>query len=301
MLELETQQLSIRISTDVLLRGYCLVVTAKTMAETYEENFRFVSKYVHAVSRGHEAVQVALGMQLLPQDVLGPYYRDDAMMLAIGSTPLDMMLQLMAKRDDPFSGGRQYYCHTSLNDVDKPTIPHLSAATGMQAIPMTGAALGIAYKEAVGLSDKNDDEKPIVVCSFGDASELGRTCVLGKASAAIKEEFAFCLEARKFTLNLLRPGTPCKEIWDQYNAFMKKNKRPEEARLYCHGQGYDLVERPLIRNDEPLDIEADTNIVVHPTYVHRGIMSWVCDNWLIGKDGPGERIHKFPEMIVELG
>ncbi len=170
MLELETQQLSIPISTDVLLRGYYLVVTAKTMAETYEENFRFVSKYVHAVSRGHEAVQVALGMQLLPQDVLGPYYRDDAMMLAIGSTPLDMMLQLMAKRDDPFSGGRQYYCHTSLNDIDKPTIPHLSAATGMQAIPMTGAALGIAYKEAVGLSNKNDDEKPIVVCSFGDAS-----------------------------------------------------------------------------------------------------------------------------------
>ncbi len=168
--ELEIQSSSKPISTDVLLRGYYLVVTAKTMAKTYEENFRFVSKYVHAVSRGHEAVQVALGMQLLPQDVLGPYYRDDAMMLSIGSTPLDMMLQLMAKRDDPFSGGRQYYCHTSLNDMDKPTIPHLSAATGMQAIPMTGAALGIAYKEAVGLSDVNDDEKPIVVCSFGDAS-----------------------------------------------------------------------------------------------------------------------------------
>jgi Xaa-Pro aminopeptidase len=135
----------------------------------------------------------------------------------------------------------------------------------------------------------------------GMYTELGRTVVLGKASAAIKEEFAFCLEARRFTLNLLKPGTPCKEIWDQYNAFMRKNKRPEEARLYCHGQGYDLVERPLIRHDEPLAIEAETNIVVHPTYVHRGIMSWVCDNWLIGKDGPGERLHKFPEQIVELG
>ena len=87
MLELETQPLTHSISTDVLLRGYYLVVTAKTMGETYEKNFRFVSKYVHAVSRGHEAVQVALGMQLLPQDVLGPYYRDDAMMLAIGSSP----------------------------------------------------------------------------------------------------------------------------------------------------------------------------------------------------------------------
>jgi len=135
----------------------------------------------------------------------------------------------------------------------------------------------------------------------GMYTELGRTCVLGKASAELKEEFQFCLEARRFTLNLLKPGTPCKEIWDQYNAFMKKNKRPEEARLYCHGQGYDLVERPLIRSDEPLPIEADTNIVVHPTYVHRGIMSWVCDNYIIGKDGPGERLHKFPEQIIELG
>ena len=135
----------------------------------------------------------------------------------------------------------------------------------------------------------------------GMYTELGRTCVLGKASAALKEEFAFTLEARRFTLDLLRPGTPCKTIWDEYNAFMKKNKRPEEARLYCHGQGYDLVERPLIRHDEPLPIEVNTNIVVHPTYVHRGIMSWVCDNYLIGRDGPGERLHKFPETLVELG
>jgi 2-oxoisovalerate dehydrogenase E1 component len=158
------------IDKDILLRGYKIFVTAKTMGETYEENFRFVAKYVHAVSRGHEAIQVALGMQLLPQDVLGPYYRDDAMMLAIGSTPLDMMLQLMAKRDDPFSGGRVYYCHTSLRDADKPLIPHLSAATGMQAIPMTGAAMGLKYKENAGISDDFGDKKPIVVCSFGDAS-----------------------------------------------------------------------------------------------------------------------------------
>ena len=92
----------------------------------------------------------------------------------------------------------------------------------------------------------------------GMYTELGRTCVLGKASAALKEEFEFTLEARKFTLDLLKPGTPCKQIWDEYNAFMKKNKRPPESRLYCHGQGYDLVERPLIRHDEPLPIEENT-------------------------------------------
>ena len=144
--------------------------TAKSLSDFYENNFRLVSKYVHAVSRGHEAVQIALGLQMLPQDILGPYYRDDAMLLSIGSTPYDLILQLLAKRDDPFSGGRAYYAHPSLKDADKPIIPHLSSATGMQAIPMTGAALGLWYKEQVGWGKNHGENAPIVVCSFGDAS-----------------------------------------------------------------------------------------------------------------------------------
>jgi Metallopeptidase family M24/Creatinase/Prolidase N-terminal domain len=107
-------------------------------------------------------------------------------------------------------------------------------------------------------------------------------------------------EARRFTLDLLKPGASCKTIWDEYNAFMRRNGRPEEARLYCHGQGYDLVERPLVRSDEPMAIAKSMNIVVHPTYVHNGMSSWVCDNYLIEDDGPGERLHRFPEEIVEL-
>ena len=161
---------NILLSKDILQKAFRLVATAKTMAETYEANFRQVAKYVHAVARGHEAVQVALGLQLLPQDILGPYYRDDAMLLAVGCRPFDLMLQLFAKRDDPFSGGRAYYAHPSLRDADKPVMPHLSSATGMQAIPMTGAALGIWYKEAVGIAEDFGEAKPIVVCSFGDAS-----------------------------------------------------------------------------------------------------------------------------------
>ena len=113
----------------------------------YEDNFKLVSKYVHATSRGHEAIQTALGMQLLPQDYAFPYYRDDAMLLSFGMQPYDLMLQLLAKKDDPFSGGRTYYCHPSLNDIDKPKIPHQSSATGMQAIPATGVAMGFWYKE----------------------------------------------------------------------------------------------------------------------------------------------------------
>ena len=149
------------------------------MTELYEANFKQVSKYVHATSRGHEAIQIALGMQLLPQDYAFPYYRDDAMLLSFGLKPYDLMLQLMAKKDDPFSGGRTYYAHPSLRDVDKPKIPHQSSATGMQAIPATGVALGMWYKENFK-SDEHvnafDAEIPpfgkrgLVVCSLGDAS-----------------------------------------------------------------------------------------------------------------------------------
>ena len=157
-----------QVNKEILRKAFSLLSTAKAMTELYEENFKVVSKYVHATSRGHEAVQIALAMQLLPQDYAFPYYRDDAMLLGIGMKPYDLMLQLMAKRDDPFSGGRTYYCHPSLRDDDKPKIPHQSSATGMQAIPATGAAMGMWYKEKTGFPIAG--EMPLVVCSLGDAS-----------------------------------------------------------------------------------------------------------------------------------
>ena len=135
----------------------------------------------------------------------------------------------------------------------------------------------------------------------GMYAELGRTCVVGKASAELKDEFAFALEAREFNLAVLKPGAPCADIFAAYNDFMRKNGRPEERRLHCHGQGYDLVERPLIRSDEPMTIAQDMNIVVHPTYLRGHVLSWVCDNYLIETNGPGERLHCFPETITELG
>src|SRR5688572_18832917 len=159
-----------KISKDTLKKGFLNLCTAKAMAELYEANFKQVSKYVHATSRGHEAVQTALGMQLLPQDYAFPYYRDDAMLLSFGLQPYDLMLQLLAKKDDPFSGGRTYYSHPSLKDEDKPKIPHQSSATGMQAIPATGVAMGMQYKELQGLDDKTLKDLPLVVCSLGDAS-----------------------------------------------------------------------------------------------------------------------------------
>ena len=153
-----------------LLKAYELMATSKAMTELYEAKREITQTYVHATSRGHEAIQLACSLQLKAVDYLYPYYRDDAMLLGIGMQPYDLMLQLLAKRDDPFSGGRTYYSHPSLRDDDKPKIPHQSSATGMQAIPAAGAALGIQYREKMGLTEGWGDEKPIVVCSIGDAA-----------------------------------------------------------------------------------------------------------------------------------
>ncbi len=155
------------IDKKTLIKAYELMCSAVSMTELYEKNKTITSKYVHATSRGHEAIQLAVSMQLKPCDFLAPYYRDDSMLLGIGMRPFDLMLQLLGKKNDPFSGGRTYYSHPSLKDDDKPKIPHQSSATGMQAIPTTGLAMGIQYLEQQGLN--KTDDKPVVVCSLGDA------------------------------------------------------------------------------------------------------------------------------------
>ncbi len=170
---------TIKNSTTILKQAYELLVTAKALTELYEENKAVTSKYVHATSRGHEAIQIATGLQLLPQDYLSAYYRDDAMLLSIGITPYELMLQLLAKRDDIFSGGRTYYSHPSLRRDNMPKIPHQSSATGMQAIPTTGIAMGMQYKELEGLC--HEEIKPIAVCSLGDAS-----CTEGEVAEAFQ-------------------------------------------------------------------------------------------------------------------
>ena len=159
-----------KLPKDVLKKAYSLMCTARAMSDIYEKNKEVTSKYVHATSKGHEAIQLAVGLQLTKNDWVAPYYRDDSILLGIGITPYELMLQLMCKKDDPFSGGRTYYSHPSLKREDFPKIPHQSSATGMQAIPTTGVAMGIQYQENEGLTNPKKGDEPIVVCSFGDAA-----------------------------------------------------------------------------------------------------------------------------------
>ena len=172
-------RISNTLNNTILKDAFTIMSKARSMSSLFEEQKEITSKYVHATSKGHEAVQIALGMQLLSTDFVFPYYRDDSILLSIGLRPFDLMLQLLAKKSDPFSGGRTYYSHPSLNDPDKPKIPHQSSATGMQAIPATGLAMGIQYKELLKINDIN--QSPLVVCSLGDAS-----CTEGEVAEAFQ-------------------------------------------------------------------------------------------------------------------
>ena len=156
----------------ILLNAYRLMCTAAAMAKIYEAN-RQVCKYVHSTSRGHEAIQLATAFQLLPCDFVSPYYRDESLLLGLGFSPYTLMLQLLAKGDDIFTAGKEYYSHPNYRGDDKPTIIHQSSATGMQAIPATGIAQGLQYLQKIDsplFKKGSNGENPIVICSLGDAS-----------------------------------------------------------------------------------------------------------------------------------
>lgn len=164
------------IDTTILLKAYRLMSQVKVMAETYEAN-RSTCKYVHSTSRGHEAIQLATAFQLQPKDFVSPYYRDESLIMGIGFSPYEQMLQLLAKGNDIFTGGREYYSHPNYRCNNKPTMIHQSSATGMQAIPTTGVAQGIKYKEQQasltsegGAFPNHSEGGAVVICSLGDAS-----------------------------------------------------------------------------------------------------------------------------------
>lgn len=155
------------LSKDLMLKAYRLMMTARAMADIYDAN-RQICKYVHSTSRGHEAIQLATGFLLQSCDYVSPYYRDESLMLGMNYRPYELMLQLLAKGEDPFTGGREYYNHPNIRREGFPTIIHQSSATGMQTVPTTGIAQGIQYIEKQKLKDH--PVPPVVICSLGDGS-----------------------------------------------------------------------------------------------------------------------------------
>jgi Xaa-Pro aminopeptidase len=134
----------------------------------------------------------------------------------------------------------------------------------------------------------------------GFYAEIARTIVLGKASNQLIDGFESMKEAQAHTLRLLKPGASCAEIARSHDDYMRARGLPPELRLYCHGQGYDLVERPLVRADETMTLAQHMNLAVHPGYETPSIFAVICDNYFIESDGPGDCLHQTPKQIFEI-
>jgi Xaa-Pro aminopeptidase len=134
----------------------------------------------------------------------------------------------------------------------------------------------------------------------GHYAELARTFVLGKASQELKDAFAVVVDAQKHTLKNLKIGARPADIYESHNNYMKSRGAPPELRLYGHSQGYDLVERPLLRDDETMPLAGNMNMAVHPGFFKPTNFAFICDNFLIKEDGTVEHLHKTEQKIWEL-
>lgn len=134
----------------------------------------------------------------------------------------------------------------------------------------------------------------------GYYTELSRIFVLGRASEALLQAHEAVLAAQRYALDLLKPGTPCAAIFERHNTWLREQGLREERRISIHGMGYDMVERPLIRQDETMHIEEHMAIVVHPGMLNERMFVHNTEIYLIEAQGPSACLHQTPRQIFEV-
>lgn len=257
-------EISENVSKEILLKAYHHMMLAKAMADIYEEN-RNITTYVHSTSRGHEAIQLAAAYQLTKDDWVSPYYRDESLLLGIGFKPYDLMLQLLAKANDPFSGGRSYYSHPSSLNEDKPKIIHQSSATGMQTIPTTGIAQGIQYIEHFKL--KTFDSSPVVICSLGDNSVTeGEVSEAFQFAALHQLPVIFLVQDNEWGISVTKEEARTADAYDFVAGFIGMERMRVDGTDFI--KSYEAMKKAVdfVREErKPLVVCAKTVLIGHHT------------------------------------
>ena len=162
------------LTRDDLLTAYRTMLLSRKIDDKEIQLKNQSQAFFQISGAGHEAVLVAAGAHLRGgYDWFFPYYRDRALCLAIGVTPLEMLLASVGAKDDPASGGRQmpsHWGHRRLN------IPSQSSATGTQCLHAVGCAqAGVIYQRVNDIPDRetrfHDDEVTYISIGDGATSE----------------------------------------------------------------------------------------------------------------------------------
>lgn len=252
------------ITKEILLEAYHQMSLAKAMADIYEEN-RSITKYVHSTSRGHEAIQLATAYHLTKEDWVSPYYRDESLLLGIGFSPYQLMLQLLAKADDLFSIGRSYYSHPSSREANKPKIIHQSSATGMQSIPTTGVAQGIKYIEEFQL--EKFEQNPVVVCSLGDNSVTeGEVAEAFQFAALHQLPILFLVQDNDWGISVTKEEARTSDAYDYAAGFVGLNRMRVDGTDFV--ESYKAMQEAIsfVRNErKPMLVCAKTVLIGHHT------------------------------------
>ena len=300
----------------ILLRAYRTMMTAKAMADIYEEN-RPICKYVHSTSKGHEAIQLALGFQLESCDWVSPYYRDESLMLGMGWRPYEMMLQLLAKGEDPFTGGREYYNHPNSRRENYPKIIHQSSATGMQAIPTTGIAQGIQYLEKMSdisyqMSENTENEKslkskisnqksPVVVCCFGDGSITEGEVSEAFSFAALKQlPIIYLVEDNDWGISVSSDEARTNNAYEYIAGFKGIERMQVDGSDF--EKSYSCIENAIhyVReNRKPILIHAKVPLLGHHTSGVR--KEWYRDDDDLAKHEKDNPITKLYQVLIKKG
>jgi 2-oxoisovalerate dehydrogenase E1 component len=162
---------SAQLSRELLLGAYRTMYLSRQVDEKEIQFKRQNRAYFQINGVGHEAIGVAVGLHLRPGvDWFYPYYRDRALVLQLGQSPLDMLLQAVGAKADPMSGGRQMPSHWSSKPLH---IVSRSSPTGTQVLQAVGAADATLYfsvvQEAAQLASGFQADE-LVYASLGDGA-----------------------------------------------------------------------------------------------------------------------------------
>lgn len=195
---------------------------------------------------GHEAIQVAVGVNLqADRDWCVPYYRDLALTLVLGMTPRDHLLSILAKADDPNSGGRQMPAHYGCR-------AHNIVSTG------SSVATQLLHAAGVALAARLRGEDTVTVTAVGEgATSEGDFHEALNFAATHRLAMVCVVENNGYAISVpWEKQMPTEDVADRGMAYgIPGVKVDGNDTVACYRVAHDAIERAR-RGDGPTLIEA---------------------------------------------